>query len=234
MVHCEPGTERLRWQHVNVDTLRRTNKGFAIDLPEESDLRTALAALQALAKVSVPPGPSECNILLVPYSFEHGVLTNKEELGLAALAFSRSAVQPFSRSALRGDACSVEVEMDGEAELVASIDAIRDMVAPTAEQRLDAIIRADILDRYRKHARALRRALSLLLTEPLIADTFGYQNQLLATAIHRTAPPSTGNRLYGEIRLQAWPGHHMEWPVVSFEIPSDALDDFFARDNMNR
>jgi hypothetical protein len=48
--------------------------------------------------------------------------------------------------ALRGEVCQFEIEFEGEADLVASIDAIHDTDEPTAEQRRDAIIREDKLD----------------------------------------------------------------------------------------
>ncbi len=226
VVQCEPVTNRLRWQHVNANTLRRTSKGFAIDLPEDSDLCAALVALQALAGAGNSPICPSGEFLLVPYSFEVGVQIDNEELGLAALALSRSA--------LRGDTFSISVEIEGEAELIASIDAIRDVAAPNSEQRRDAIIRLDILDRYRKHARTLERALILLLTQPSIAEQFGYQDQLVAAAFRRTAAPLSSHRLPGEIGLQAWPGYHLERLVVGFDVPSSALEEFYERGSMNR
>lgn len=226
VVHAEPGTDRLRWRHVSIDTIRKTNNGYAIDLPEDSDLRKAVDDLRALAVLDESPAPFDVAALIVPYNFADGVLVDDEELGLAALAFSRAA--------LRGTACRVDVAMEDEADLIASIDAIRDIQAPTSAQRRDAIVREDILHRYRKHADSLRRALTLLLTEPILVEAFGYNDQLLASAIRRTAPPAMGFRIPGEIHLQAWPGYHIERPIVSFDIPPDGLDEFYERDSANR
>ncbi|RWC25944.1 MAG: DUF4365 domain-containing protein [Mesorhizobium sp.] len=227
VVHCEPETKRLRWQHVSGDTLRHTPHGYAIDLPEQSDLCTALQDLRSLANArTVSEGPLK-EILLLPYSLEKGVLVPEEELGLNALAFSRAA--------LRGTACQIEIEFEGEADLIASIDAVRDLSEPTAEQRKDAIIRQDILELYRKHAQRLRRVLTLLLTEPLIAAEFGYQEQLLASAVHRTARPwGSTQKLPNETYLQAWPGPYVERPIVGFDVLTNSLDDFYARSDMNR
>jgi len=227
VVHAEPGTDRLRWRHVSAETLRQTGNGYAIDLPEESDLRVAIDDLRALAMLESSPTSTRVDALVVPYNFSDGVLIDDdEELGLAALAFSRAA--------LRGNACRVDVAMEDEADLIASIDAIRDIEAPTAEQRRDAIVREDILHRYRKHAKSLRRALTLLLTEPVLVEAFGYKDQLVAAAIRRTAPPAEGYRIPGEIHLQAWPRYHMERPIVSFDLPPDGLDAFYDRDSANR
>jgi hypothetical protein len=76
--------------------------------------------------------------------------------------------------------------------------------------------------------------LTLLLTEPVLVETFGYKDQLVAAAIRRTAPSADGYRLPGEIHLQAWPGYHVERPIVSFDLPPDSLEEFYERDSANR
>ena len=42
VVHSDPLTDRLRWQHVSADTLRRTSHGYAIDLPQKASFAPPL------------------------------------------------------------------------------------------------------------------------------------------------------------------------------------------------
>lgn len=227
IVHCEPESDRLRWQHVNKQTIRETMHGFAIDLPEDSDLRSSLAELRTLATTIPGSAAVSDEVLIIPYDPQRGVTAPADELGLAALAFSRAA--------LRGARYRIEIEFEGEAELVASIDMIEDMRDPSQDQRREAVVRQDILHRFRKHATRLRRALTLLLTNPMIAETFGYQEQWLADAILNAAPPMFDRTPRGtDAYLEAWPGYHTEQPTVRFEVPQEAMEDFYARDPMNR
>lgn len=230
VVHSDPATGRLRWQHVRADTLRRTSHGYAIDLPPDSDLRTSLDALRELADGRLPQTASTGRTLMLPYSMQHGVRIGNPELGLAALEFSRAA--------LRGEGCRVVVEVEEEPDLVAGIDAIRDVKEPTAEERRDAVVREDILHRLRKHARMLQRALILLLTEQALAEPFGYCDQLYAEAIRRLAAPYAApyrwSREPGDIALDAWPGHGMEHFTIRFDVPSSAMEEFYAKNNGNR
>lgn len=226
VVHSDPATGRLRWQRVGADTLRRTSQGYAIDLHPESDLLTSLDALRALANGWPPPTSSVGRTLILPYSMQHGVRIGDPELGLATL--------DFSRAALRGVDCRVVVEAEEEPNLVASIDAIRDIANPTAKERLDAIVREDILHRFRKHAGKLQRALMMLLTEQALADTFGYSDQLLAEAVRRLMAPHSHSRQPGEIALDAWPAYDREQPTIKFDVPRLAMDEYYAKNDMHR
>lgn len=226
VVHSDPAAGRLRWQHVAPDTLRRTGHGYAIDLPPESDLHTSLDALRALANGQPADPALESRTFTVPYSMQHGVRIDEPELGLAALEFSRTA--------LRGLDCRVVVEAEEEPDLVASIDAIRDVIDLTAEERRDAIIQEDILHRYRKHTGKLQRTLTLLLTEKALAELFGYHDQLLAEAIRQLAAPRSHSRNRGDTTLDAWPTYDNERSIIKFDVPSSAMDEFYAQNNMNR
>ncbi|ESX49393.1 hypothetical protein X762_10925 [Mesorhizobium sp. LSHC426A00] len=227
VVHCEPETNRLRWQHVSSDTLRHTANGYAIDLPEQSDLHTALESLRLIARTRSSAAIAAKETLRLLYSLEKGVLAPEDELGLTALAFSRAA--------LRGETCEIEIQIDGEADLIGSIDAIADVSSPTPEQIKQAIVRKDILANYRKTASRLRRVLMLLLAEPTISTEFGYQDDLLAEAIRFAAPPFAAQQnARGDTYLQAWPGPYLQNPVVGFFAPAGSLEDFYARDPHNR
>ena len=226
VVHSDPATGRLRWQHVAADTLRRTSQGYAIDLPPESDLRTSLDALRALADGRPPPTALASHMFILPYSKQHGVRIGDPELGLAALEFSRAA--------LRGVDCRVVVDAEEEPDLVASIDAIRDVTDPTAEERRDVIVREDILHRFREHAGKLQRALRLLLTEQALAEAFGYRDQLLAEAIRRLAAPHSHLRKPGDTALDAWPAYDNEQSTIRFDVRRSAMDEFYAQNSLNR
>ncbi|WP_185975132.1 DUF4365 domain-containing protein [Mesorhizobium sp. WSM4310] len=229
VVHCEPDTKRIRWQHVSDETIRRTRHGYAIDLPDSSDLNNndALLQLRSLADTRIVSASAPEEVFTLIYSVDEGILGSEEEIGLKALEFGRAA--------LRGAACRIEIEVEGEADLIASIDAVRDLSHPTAEQRKDAIVRLDILENYRKHARRIRRALTLLLTDPLLVNEFGYDHKLLAAAVRRTGRPwGWSQKLPSETYLQAWPGPYLDRPIVDFDVPTDGLDEFYARDEHNR
>ena len=118
---------------------------------------------------------------------QQGIRTGNPELGLAALEFSRAS--------FRGICCRVVIEVEEEPDLVASIDAIRDVTNPSAEERQDSILREDILHRFRKKARQLQRALLLLLTEQHFAEMFGYRDELLAQAVRRLLATQLQTRL---------------------------------------
>lgn len=226
IVYCDPINNQLRWRQVRHDTLRKTQKGYAIDLPEKSDLRIDIDSLQTIAEHTPTTETPISKTLVIPISFQNGILLSDEEIGLAALELSRASI--------RGETCRVEVLIEEEADLIASIDAINDIINPSAEDRREAIIRADILSRYRKDASKISRSLNLLLTLPEIASIFGYDHQLMAVAVRRAASDRGARRPKGEVGLQAWPTSSKEWPVVGFDIPSEALDDFYSRDDMNR
>lgn len=227
IVHVEPGTDRLRWRHANRETIRQTGNGFAIDLPEDSDLRLSLESLRGLAADGVLGRPDAGEILAIPYDPSLGITAVPEELGLAALSFSRAA--------LRGERCFIQIDIEGEADLIASIDVIRDLAAPTNEQRRDAVVRLDILHKLRKHVARLKRALTLLLTDQVIAEAFGYQERWFADAILYAAPPMFDPpAARDEKRLEVWPGYHAQQPSVRFDVPPPYMDEFYARDPSNR
>jgi hypothetical protein len=153
------------------------------------------------------------------------MLIEDTELGLAALEFSRAA--------LRGLPSRLVIEVEEEPEILARIDVIRDVVAPTAEQRREAILHEDILYRLRKQASRLQRALLQLLTESALADKFGYRDELLAYAIRVLAAPRSQPRERGLISLEAWPTYGWRQSTVRFEVPSSVLDEFYAKNSMN-
>ncbi|MCM2435636.1 DUF4365 domain-containing protein (plasmid) [Agrobacterium rosae] len=227
VVHCEPDTGRLRWQHVATAALRPTKNGFAIDFPEDSDLCRSLTELRSLAeRATTKPAIAEEKALILTYDPHTGILVGDEELGIAALSITRAV--------LRGEKARIFLEVEGESELIASIDAIRDMTAPTTEQRKDAIIREDVLSTYRRHSQYLHRAITFLLTDPTMIEHFGYQDCWLAAAIKNIAGPIYGRRTGQGIQLDAWPGAHLEYPVVRFAISQSAMEEFYNRESTNR
>lgn len=226
VVFNEPGTDALRWRHVNEDTIRRVPKGFAIDLPEGSDLAASIDALRSIANGATASPPPNGPTLLIPFNARTGILIEDADLGIAAMEFSRTS--------LRGGPGRLKLEIDVEPDLVASIAAIRELPSPTAGERREAMIREDILDRARDHARKLERALTMLLTEPSLANAFGYDDELLADAVRRTAAGTDAPRDRQDTTLQAWPSHQMERPIVTFDVPRSAMDSFYDRNPMNR
>lgn len=218
VVDYEPETERLRWRQADNTSLRRTGRGFAVDLSEKSDLRTALPALRELGVAAAASILPSDKVFSVPYELGCGVIADSEELGRAGLKFSQEA--------RRGQSFRVEIEIIGEAELIANVDVIRDLAEPTAEQRKDADKSRHILDGWKPRIPMIKRALSLLLTEPRIAGEFKSSATLMATAIRRTVHPDLGNRKGGDISLRARPLGEEEKPFVSFDIPGEGADEF--------
>jgi hypothetical protein len=156
-VYSHPQTDHLHWAHITESSLRRTPKGFAVDIAETSDLTLASEELRKLAETGKTDGPARRAVLLLPFDENEGITTSDEELGLACLELAEAAS--------RGVAPSIEVEVIGQADLVASIDEIHDLAAPTADQRRDALVRGTILDRYERKAAQLKRAVTWFLTQ---------------------------------------------------------------------
>jgi hypothetical protein len=155
-----------------------------------------------------------------------GVRVDDPELGLAAIEFSRAV--------LRGERGRVVIEVEDEPDLVANIDAIRDRTNPSAADRRDALIREDILERYRKRSTKIERALQLLLTEKQIVEAYGYRDELLAEAIRWLTHPNPQYREAGDVALQAWPTYGVERPVITFDVPSAAMEELYAKNDSNR
>lgn len=225
VVHSDPTTGRLRWQHVNTGSLRRTGNGYAIDLPPESELTNSLDALRALADSRPLPTASATRTIIIPYHTQHGVRIENAELGIAALEFSRAA--------LRGERCHLVIEVEDEPDLVASIDAIRDIPAPTAVERREAILLEDILHRTRRQACKLQRALALLLTQKELIEAFGYSESLLAEAIQRLVAYQYQFREQGSIPLDAWPTYGIYHPAIRFHVARESMEEFYAQHSVN-
>lgn len=226
IVHSDPLTERLRWREVSSQSLRKTPKGYAIDLPPESELRTSIAAIKALAERQKDGSAHPDQVFVLPYSMSEGVRIVDAELGLRALEFSRAV--------LRGELGRVAIEIEEEPDLVARIDSIRDINEPSAKERKDALIREDILSRYKRRAHQLQRALQILLTDRQIAEHYGYEDQLLAEAIKWLMRPTPYYRDPNDIALQAWPGNGIQQPVIIFDVPGGAMEELYAKSEGNR
>jgi len=226
IVHSDPTTRRLRWRHVNAESVRKTLNGHAIDLPEDSDLAGAIDQLRAIASGRAASAAPQNRNLILTYSCTQGILATDPELGLRALSFSRGAIA--------GEPGIIVIEVDDHPDLIASIDGIRDVTAPSVEEQREVIRREDILRRSMQEAKKLERALNFLLTEPAIAETFGYRDEWIAEAVRRTASGSEVNSRQRGKLLRAWPSHRVEHPMVSFEVSSEAMEHFYAQNDMNR
>jgi hypothetical protein len=226
VVHSDPLTGRLRWREVSKESLRRTPKGYAIDLPPESELRTSLDEVRALGERYNNKSGSPERTLLLPYSMQEGMRTDKAEFGLGALEFGRAV--------LRGEKGHILINIEEEPDLVASIDAIRDRTETSTEDRRLAIINEDILDRFRKKGRRLQRALQVLLTERQLIEFYGYRDELLSEAIEWLTHPNPQHREPGDVALQAWPARGVEQPVITFDVPKAAMETFYAANEGNR
>lgn len=226
IVHSDPSTERLRWRQVSEDSLRRTPKGYAIDLPPESELRNSLEEVRTLSESTNDWTSSAGRTFVLPWSIREGVRIGDADLGLAALEFSRAI--------LRGEEGQVLIDLEEEPDLVADIDAVRDRTEVSADIWRDALIRADILARYQKETSRRQRALRLLLTEKRIVEFFGYQDQLLSEAITYLMHPNLQHREKDDVKLQAWPAAGHYEPTINFDVPKTAMEELYAKDNGNR
>lgn len=226
VVHSDPVSGQLRWRHVNPSSLRKTPSGYAIDLPPESELRDSLADLKALADHESTPAAPENQVLVLSCSMVDGLRKKDGDVGMAALEFARSA--------LRGKRGRVSISIEEEADLIASIDAVRDISSPSAEERQKAVICEDILHAYRGRAARLERAIQLLLTSRPLAETFGYNDALLASAINWMVDPKPHPRNSGDVALEAWPSPGVYEPLIKFEVPQSAMDEIYARNDAER
>lgn len=226
VVHVEPTTGRMRWQHADDRTIRKTRSGYAIDLPEGSDLERDFESIGNLAAeggASVPPSE---RLLVLAYDPDVGITMPPEEIGFRAVAFARAAH--------RGERCRVVLEVAREAELVAGIDVLADVAEPDAEQLLWAAVNADDLYDLREKVGQTTRTLTLLLTNHSAIEMFGYCGDLLAAAILEAAlPEPLFRQRIGDVGLEAVPDQRSFGCVVAFSVPDDAMEDFFARNPLN-
>lgn len=214
--------ETVRWAPVTSETVRKTEHGYAIDLPGDSDLSSAGPELAALADPSAEaPARSQTKSLLIRVSIHGDLIDDRAEVGLAALETSRRLI--------RGERAAIEVELEGTDVLLAEVDALADMEAPDIEARRRRIRFEDALATYRSKARFLTRAVSLLLGSKDLMAFFGDDDCALAgalTALLRDAGPKGD----GLAALQTWPAPRQQALVIGFDVQRSDLDAMRARE----
>lgn len=226
VVYSHPKTERLFWTHITETSLRQTPKGFAIDFDDASELTVASEDLTKIAETGEFAPVVERSALLIPFDEGLGITISDEELGIACLEIAKSTNG--------SEIPSIEVELVGQAELIASIDAIRDMFAPTVDQRREALIRETILDRYERKAAQLKRAIEWFLKDPKLSRFIGFEDRKLAVAVRNLAGYFTYSHSNeaGTTALVAWPAVGRYEPSVVFDVSKAQMDDLYARSNM--
>lgn len=216
-----PNDDTVRWQRVTEDTIRRTQNGFAVDLPLSSDLASAGEELRALAdREHVEPGIGAIH-LLVRIDPRGALLDDVAEVGIAALEVSREIAQ--------GKRAVIDVEIEGTDALIAEVDAIADIEAPDIEARRRKVEFEDALGQYRDKATFLSRALNILLREPDLMAFFDRDDEALGRAIELLCDP-WGRRVPDGTTLEAWPATAVYWPSVKFDVTEDELQQLFAPD----
>ncbi len=229
VVHSRPKSGRLFWEHVTPDSLRSTPKGFAIDINDTSDLAQASEELRRLAtagKTDTLARPEA--VLLLPFDENTGILIPDNDLGISCLELAKAAG--------RGDARSIEIEVVGQAELIASIESLRDGPAPTAEMRREALIRDDILERYERKARELKRGLTWFLTSSNLSRFIGWNDEWLARAVRQFARYFVLGSASesGSVPLVAWPAVGQHQPTVRFDLNEEECEYLYGGNNMTR
>ncbi|RVK29520.1 DUF4365 domain-containing protein [Sinorhizobium meliloti] len=226
VVYSHPKTERLFWTHITETSLRRTPKGFAIDFDDTSELTLASEELRKLAESGESAPTDQRSTLLIPFDEGLGITISDEELGIACLEIAKSKNV--------SEIPSIEVEVVGQAELIASIDAIRDMVAPTVDQRREALIFETILDRYEHKASQIKRAIGWLLKDPKLSRFIGLDDRKLAVAVRKLAGYYTHSHSNepGTTPLVAWPAVGRYEPSVVFDVSAAQMDELYARSTM--
>jgi len=232
IVHCEPATRYLRWAPVNSDALRSTPNGYSIDIAAKRDFNLASADLVRLASPRIPEPAEGSRSFFIVWN-ERGVIEGSDEqIGLTALEAAEAAS--------RDDPVSIEVEVRGQAELVAMIDAIGDRPSATAKERRDALQFGAKLDGYEQKAKRLQRALRLFLTDSEFTGALGLGDQPVGDDVMAAALRSLAKDLTGVSEgkdgtcIAAWPDAGRYEPKVVFTITEEQHDRLLASDLPHR
>jgi hypothetical protein len=214
-------SDTVRWALVAPNTVRKTEHGYAIDLPENSDLASAGAELASLADPAARGAPdSRAKTLIIRISIHGDLVDDPEEVGLAALETSRKII--------RGERAAVEVELEGMDKLIAEVDALADLETPDADARRRRIQFEKTLDAYRSKASFLTRATALLISSRNLMDFYGTDDRALAVALVALLH-DPGVRRGGFATLRAWPALRQHALTVRFDLKRAELDDMLAR-----
>ncbi|KTR07068.1 hypothetical protein NS365_05345 [Aureimonas ureilytica] len=213
--------DAVRWAPVTTDTVRKTEHGYAIDLPEYSDLASAGTELAKLADPTARKASgARTETFLIRVSI-HGDLTDDpEEIGLGALETSRKMI--------RGVSATVEVELEGTDILIAELDTLADLESPDGNARRRRMQFEDALAAYRSKADFLTRAVSLLLGSKELMEFFGNDDHALTDALV-TLLRDQARRDGDRTALQTWPGSRQHALVVGFDVNRAELNEMFAR-----
>lgn len=212
LVYVDPATETCHWAPVTPETLRRTGKGYALDIPRSSNLACDDAALIAVGGPSgrkrAPEGPSP---LMLVFDESSGLVGDDDELG-ADLA-------EYAQALRHGHQRLVAVEIATFGEVLAAI--AENQAGPaTIESRRTAYALNEIVVRYEKTAHDLARGLALMFGNRFLGQAFGHNFDDCAAATRAFAeyyvrPVRPRPRALG---LVAWPSNKIHQPEPKIDL----------------
>lgn len=212
VVYVDPETGACHWAPVTPKTLRRTGKGYALDIPRTSNLASDDAALVA---VGGPPGqrraPEDAPPLMLVFDESSGLVGDDDELG-ADLA-------EYAQGLRHGHQRLLTVEIATFGDVLAAIAAAQAGPA-TTESRRTAYVLNEIVARYEKTAHDLARGLTLMFGNRFLAQAFGHEFDDYAAATRAFAeyyvrPVRPRPRALG---LVAWPSNEMQEPEPKIDL----------------
>lgn len=211
-VYVDPATEICHWAPVTSASLRRTGKGWALDISRSSDLSKDG---DALVEVAGAPGDrrstNDSPTLLLVFDETLGLVESDAELG-AALA-------EYAQAARHGRRPVLSIEIATFAYVMGALAAL-EAGPQTAETRAEIYALNEILARYDAKAQDLARGLTLMLSHELLAATFGHDFRNFAVGARAFAeyyvrPHVQRPRALG---LVAWPSDARQEPEPKIDL----------------
>jgi hypothetical protein len=211
-IYVDRDTEICHWSVVTAETLRRTGKGWALDIPRSSDLAQDRDALVMTAGA---PGkkrtPEDKQGLMLVFDESFGLRGNDDELG-AALAGFAQAIRHNRRAVL-------SVEIATFADVMAAL-AAAEAEPLTAETSKTVYTLNEILARYEQKAHNLSLGLTLMFSHGLLSESFGHDFVAYAAGARTFAeyyvlPRITRSRALG---LVAWPSDAQQEPEPKIDL----------------
>ncbi|AYV46564.1 hypothetical protein CFHF_21445 [Caulobacter flavus] len=212
VVYVDPETETCHWASVTPEAMRRTGKGYALDIPRTSNLASDNAALIA---VGGAPGrrrePEDAPPLMLVFDEASGLVGDDDELG-ADLA-------EYAQALRHGRQRLLTVEIATFGDVLAAIAAAQAGSATVESRRIGYALN-EIVARYEKTAHNLARGLTLMfgnrfLAQPFSHDFDDYAAAARAFAEYYVRPVRPRSRALG---LVAWPSNEMQEPEPKIDL----------------
>lgn len=223
VVYVDPETDTCHWVPVTADALRRTGRGYALDIPRASNLALDNDALISFAgPVGQKRGSQQAPPLMLVFDETSGLVGEDNELGADLAEYAQALRHGHPR------ALSVEISTIGD--VLGSIAAI-EAGPSTIDTRSTTYALNEIVARYERTAHELARGLTLMFGNPFLAQAFShdfadYGAATRAFAEYYVRPVRPRARALG---LVAWPSAKMQEPEPKIDLTTVEKSAFIAK-----